>query len=100
MEKLTQEKIRQVLNCELATISRYLTGKREIKLVSALKVRDSLNVPVEIFTDRDEQLKYFGKSFISNKSISSIQSNKQLLTKKETEWKIMYLIDKWKTLDF
>ena len=63
MEKLTQEKIRQVLNCELATISRYLTGKREIKLVSALKVRDSLNVPVEIFTDRDEQLKYFGKSF-------------------------------------
>lgn len=81
MEKLTQEKIRQVLNCELATVSRYLTGKREIKLITALKVRDSLNVPVEIFTDADEQLKYFGKKFIVNQNISSIQDDKQLQNK-------------------
>ncbi|MDS1315794.1 helix-turn-helix transcriptional regulator [Aliarcobacter butzleri] len=71
MEKLTQEKIRQVLNCKLATVSRYLTGKRGISLVSALKVRDSLNVPVEIFTDSNEQLKYFGKSFIASENIST-----------------------------
>lgn len=81
MEKLTQEKIRQVLNCELATVSRYLTGKREIKLVSALKVRDSLNVPVEIFTDSEEQLKYFGKTFISNRNITDIENTKQLHNK-------------------
>lgn len=90
MEKLTQEKIRQVLNCELATVSRYLTGKREIKLISALKVRDSLNVPVEIFTDSDEQLKYFGKTFISNRNIpicndtSKIENN--LKSIKEKKW--------------
>lgn len=71
MEKLTQEKIRQVLNCELATVSRYLTGKREIKLISALKVRDTLNVPVEIFVDSEEQLKYFGKKFLVNGNIST-----------------------------
>ena len=64
MRKITQEQIRQVLDCKLATVSRYLTGKREIKLISALKVRGSLNVPVEIFTDGDEQIKYFGKKFI------------------------------------
>ena len=81
MEKLTQQKIRQVLNCELATVSRYLTGKREIKLVSALKVRDSLNVPVEIFTDSEEQLKYFGKTFISNRNITDIENTKQLHNK-------------------
>lgn len=78
MEKLTQEKIRQVLNCELATVSRYLTRKREIKLISALKVRDSLNVPVEIFTDSDEQLKYFGKTFISNRNIPSCNDTKKV----------------------
>lgn len=78
MEKLTQEKIRQVLNCELATVSRYLTGKREIKLISALKVRDSLNVPIEIFTDSDEQFKYFGKSFISNRNISKENNIKKV----------------------
>lgn len=81
MKKITQEQIRQILNCELATVSRYLTGKRDIKLISALKVRDSLDVPVEIFTDADEQLKYFGKKFISNENISSIQDDKQLQNK-------------------
>jgi len=78
MKKITQEQIRQILNCELATVSRYLTGKRDIKLISALKVRDSLDVPVEIFTDADEQLKYFGKKFISNENITSMQDKKQL----------------------
>lgn len=78
MKKITQETIRQILNCELSTVSRYLTGKREIKLISALKVRDSLNVPVEIFTDSNEQLKYFGKSFISIKNLSSIEDKNQL----------------------
>lgn len=81
MKKITQEQIRQILNCELATVSRYLTGKRDIKLISALKVRDSLDVPVEIFTDADEQLKYFGKKFISNENITSIQADKQLQNK-------------------
>ncbi len=78
MEKITQEKIRQILDCKLSTVSRYLTGKREIKLVSALKVRNSLNVPVEIFTDSNEQLKYFGKSFISTENLSSIEDKNQL----------------------
>ena len=78
MNKITQEQIRKVLNCKSSTVSRYLTGKREIKLISALKVRDSLNVPIEIFVDDEEQFKYFGKRFITKENISNIKDDNQL----------------------
>lgn len=65
MKKINQKNIKEILNCELATVSRYLSGKREIKLSSALKVSKKLNVPVDIFTNPDTQIKYFGKSFIN-----------------------------------
>ncbi len=65
MKKITQEQIKNILKCELSTVSRYLTGKRAIKLSSALKVSEDLNVPIEIFTDKETQIKFFGKSFLS-----------------------------------
>ena len=74
MKKINQKNIKEILNCELATVSRYLSGKREIKLSSALKVSKKLNVPVDIFTNADTQMKYFGKSFI-NTNIPNTKEN-------------------------
>jgi predicted transcriptional regulator len=71
MEKITQSKIKEVLQCETATVSRYLSGKRDIKLNQALKVKETLQVPVEIFVDPSLQIKYFGKSFIKNDTKNS-----------------------------
>jgi len=85
MKKITQQDIRKVLGCEIATVSRYLTGARDIKLKTALEIKNELNVPVEIFTDSELQIKYFGKSFITDNSISnhtlkSSSQNKQEVT--------------------
>lgn len=66
MEKITQQDIKHILGCELATVSRYLTGSRDIKLKTALLLKEKTGVPVEIFTDPSIQIKYFGKSYISN----------------------------------
>ncbi|PUE66733.1 MULTISPECIES: helix-turn-helix domain-containing protein [Arcobacteraceae] len=73
MKKISQEQIKKILKCELSTVSRYLTGKRAIKLSSALKVSEELKVPIEIFTDKETQVKFFGKSFLSE----NIQKPKQ-----------------------
>lgn len=71
MKKITQQDIKQILGCEIATVSRYLTGARQIKLKDALEVREKLNIPVEIFTDPKIQFQYFGKSFVNNTKDSS-----------------------------
>jgi len=67
MKKINQNDIKEILGVSLATVSRYLSGKRRISLDTALKVSKTLNVPVDIFTNADIQLKYFGKSYISKK---------------------------------
>ena len=56
MKKINQKNIKEILNCELATVSRYLSGKREIKLSSALKVSKKLNVPVSVFASSSNKL--------------------------------------------
>jgi transcriptional regulator with XRE-family HTH domain len=64
MKLITQKQIAIILSKETASVSRYLTGKRAIKLTDALLVSKELDVPIEIFTDAQLQLKYFGKSYI------------------------------------
>ena len=66
MKKITQTQISNILNCEVATVSRYLSKKRSIKLDDAVKVALELNVPLDIFLTSEAQIKYFGKSFIKN----------------------------------
>lgn len=82
MKRITQEHIKNILKCELSTVSRYLTGKRAIRLSSALKISKELNVPIEIFTDEKIQVKYFGKSFIS-KNIPNNKNKKKVCEEKK-----------------
>jgi transcriptional regulator with XRE-family HTH domain len=80
MKKITQKQIASFLNCKQATVSRYLTNTREIKLSDALKVSKHFKVPIEIFSNSDCQIKYFGKSFIISytKSIPNNQKKAQV----------------------
>ena len=81
MKIITQKDIADILSKKTATVSRYLTGKRSIKLSDALKVSEKFKVPVKIFIDSDLQIKHFGKTFLTtNESLS--ESEKKLKSTK------------------
>lgn len=80
MKKITQKQIAELLKCNQPTISRYLTNSRDIKLSDALKVTKEFKVPIDIFTNAKTQIKYFGKSFITNHT--------QSVTKKDNNNKV------------
>ncbi len=71
MKKITQLEMAETLGCGQATISRYLTNSRNITLKDAVIVSTAHNLPITIFIDANLQIKYFGKSFITDNSISN-----------------------------
>ena len=63
MKKINQQTIADILGVRQGTISKYLTGRSEIRLKDAIRVSKELSVPVDIFYDSKLQLKYFGKAY-------------------------------------
>jgi antitoxin component HigA of HigAB toxin-antitoxin module len=63
-KKLTQTDLANVIGCGQSIMSRYLSGKRHIKLKDALKIKKTLKLPFSVFYDSESQLEYLGKSFL------------------------------------
>ena len=89
---MDKKEIRKILQkyYKPETVRKLIEGRCFPSLKKAIQLQDD-GITVHFWKDI--------KSF-TNESITSTIKNKQLLTKKETEWKIMYLIGKQKTLDF
>jgi len=74
MKTITQEKIAKILNRSQSFVSKRLTKNSlrgfEIKLLSK-----ALEVPAVAFIDSQEQIKYFGKSFINSNENDTTKDN-------------------------
>jgi len=61
---MTQLDMCNMSDTNRATMSRYLNGKKNPKLITAKRIAEACNVPMDIFLSVETQKTFFGKSFL------------------------------------
>jgi len=61
---ITQRDMCKMSGVNIATMSRYLNGKKNLKLITAKRIAEACNVPMDIFLSVETQKTFFGKSFL------------------------------------
>lgn len=61
---LTQKEMCEITNTTPSNMSKYLNGLKKPSLMTAKRIAETCNVPIEIFLEKDVQEQWFGKSYL------------------------------------